>query len=94
MFCHDFIRYFEDQNPGQSWNVIEKRIFKMLKELFEAVVDGKPPAYLAESCQSRAMYAVDLMLQWTDDILGNSWFLGNFYWRWLCFQNYNQTFTY
>jgi len=79
MFCHDFIRYFEDQNPGQSWNVIEKRIFKMLKELFEAVVDGKPPAYLAESRQSRAMYAVDLMLQWTDDILGNSWFLGNFY---------------
>ena len=71
MFCHDFIRHFEDQNPGQSWSVIEKRIFKMLKELFEAVVNGKPPAYLAENRQSRAMYAVDLMLQWTDDSLGN-----------------------
>lgn len=43
----------------------------MLKELFEAVVNGKPPAYLAENRQSRAMYAVDLMLQWTDDSLGN-----------------------
>lgn len=69
MFCHDYIRYFEEQNPGQSWSVVEKRIFKMLKELFDTVVDGEPPSHLAESRQSRAMYAVDLMLQWTDDVL-------------------------
>ena len=70
MFCKDFIRYFEEQNPEQSWSKVEGMIFKMLKELFKAAVSGKPPACLAQNPQSRAMYAVDLMLQWTDDILG------------------------
>ena len=71
MFCHDFIRYFEEQNAGQSWDIVEKRIFKMLRELFDAAVSGQPPSHLAQNAQSRAMYAVDLMLEWTDDVLGN-----------------------
>merc|ERR1712071_349156 len=69
MFCHDFIRYFEEQNAGQSWDIVEKRIFKMLRELFDAAVSGQPPSHLAQNAQSPAMYAVDLMLEWTDDVL-------------------------
>nr|CAH0103372.1 unnamed protein product [Daphnia galeata] len=70
MFCNDFIRYFEDQNPGQEWCIVEKRIFSMLSSLLRASVEKKDnTARIPAAPQSRAMYAVDLMLSWTDDVL-------------------------
>lgn len=71
MFCHDFIRLFEEQNPGQNWQKVEARIFSMLGSLLKASTEGERMASLTSSPQSRAMYAVDLMLEWTDDALGN-----------------------
>lgn len=70
MFCHDFVRIFEQQNPGQVWNKIEERIFSMLASLLKAGCMGGTMTSLTASPQSRAMYAVDLMLSWTDDVLG------------------------
>ena len=69
MFCHDFVRIFEQQNPGQVWNKIEERIFSMLTSLLKAGCMGTMTS-LTASPQSRAMYAVDLMLSMTDDVLG------------------------
>lgn len=72
MFCHDFVRYFEEQNPGQQWCKVEERIFSMLSSLLKASTErrGDGMSSLTAAPQSRAMYAVDLMLQWTDDVLG------------------------
>lgn len=69
MFCHDFIRYFEEQNPGQKWSKIEGRIITMLGELLKGSVKEGVPS-IVHNPQSRAMYAVDLMLSWTDRVLG------------------------
>lgn len=72
MFCHDFIRFFEEQNPGQVWQKVEQRIFSMLGSLLKASTKGEKMSSLTASPQSRAMYAVDLMLEWTDEVLGKS----------------------
>ncbi|KAI9555883.1 hypothetical protein GHT06_018400 [Daphnia sinensis] len=71
MFCHDFVRYFEEQNPGQEWQKIEERIFSMLSALLKASTEKTADSMssLTSAPQSRAMYAVDLMLAWTDNIL-------------------------
>ena len=39
----------------------------MLRSVFEAAESRPPPAGIARDEQSRAMYAVDLMLEWTDE---------------------------
>merc|ERR1711920_245576 len=64
MFCEDFIKQFEVQNPDYKWEDVEKLIFKMLKEIFEGATLFPPPRGIAHSPQSRAMYAADLMLAW------------------------------
>ena len=28
MYCHDFVRLFEEQNPNHNWNKIEKRCIR------------------------------------------------------------------
>eukprot|EP00095_Tigriopus_kingsejongensis_P012092 snap_masked-scaffold702_size109376-processed-gene-0.1 protein:Tk12092 transcript:snap_masked-scaffold702_size109376-processed-gene-0.1-mRNA-1 annotation:"tubulin--tyrosine ligase-like protein 12" len=67
MFCQDFIKDFEAQNPGVSWKSVETSIHAMLKQVFEAAVSKSPPSGIARSPQSRAMYASDLMLAWEKD---------------------------
>ncbi|BFZ09676.1 hypothetical protein BsWGS_12715 [Bradybaena similaris] len=60
----EFIPEFEAQNPKLMWTEVVKDIFRALKELFEAAVSVPPPRGICPSPQSRAMYAVDLMLAW------------------------------
>ncbi|XP_078035387.1 tubulin tyrosine ligase-like 12 [Augochlora pura] len=63
--CADFILEWEKQYPEFSWrDEIEPKIFEMLREVFEAAVSVNPPKGIAENPQSRAVYAVDLMLEW------------------------------
>lgn len=62
MFCHDFVERFEEQNEGIRWKGVQNDIFRMLRELFDSACAEDPPAGIARSPQSRAMYAVDLML--------------------------------
>lgn len=64
MFCHDFIKKFEQQYPSFEWKEIEKKIFAMFKQVFEAATSLDPPQGIGNSPQSRAMYACDLMLKW------------------------------
>ncbi|XP_076638732.1 tubulin tyrosine ligase-like 12 [Colletes latitarsis] len=63
--CADFISEWGRQYPDFSWSdQIEPKILHMFREVFEAAVAKKPPKGIAESSQSRAVYAVDLMLEW------------------------------
>lgn len=70
MFCHEFIDQFQQQNPDQMWGVIEEKIFSMLSSLLKAAVNGDTNSCLASSPQSRAMYAVDIMLSWRNSTVG------------------------
>ena len=64
MFCHDFIKLFEDQYPEFSWKEVEAEIFKMLRKVFDGAVSQPPPAGIGHCPQGGAMYATDLMLDW------------------------------
>ena len=37
MFCHDFIKLFEEQNPGHLWKDVESSIFSMFRGVFEVI---------------------------------------------------------
>ncbi|XP_066594754.1 tubulin--tyrosine ligase-like protein 12 [Prorops nasuta] len=66
--CHDFLLEWEKQYPNHSWKEdVERKILKMFKEVLEAAIEEEPPKGIAKSSQSRAIYAVDLMLQWKDE---------------------------
>jgi len=64
---HEFIPMFEKQYPSHKWADIESKIFKMFRGMFEAAISDSPPKTLLHCAQSRAFYAVDLMLKWADD---------------------------
>ena len=59
-----FIPAFETQYPDHRWIDVEANIFEMIKEVFQCAVGKSPPEGLAHSPQSRALYAIDLMLAW------------------------------
>ncbi|XP_029046721.1 tubulin--tyrosine ligase-like protein 12 [Osmia bicornis bicornis] len=70
-FCHvkcaDFILEWEKQYPDFSWiEQVEPKILHMLRQVFVAAVVENPPKGIAECPQSRAVYAVDLMLEWKE----------------------------
>jgi len=71
MFCHDFIKQFECQNPGYPWAEVEANIFKMLRAVFDGATALPPPAGMGHSKQSGAMYATDLMLNWEKNEKGD-----------------------
>ena len=43
---------------------MQGEIFRMLKEVFQGACKLPPPQGIGQNPQSRAMYAVDLMLKW------------------------------
>ena len=66
--CADFIPNWESQYPDHPWKTkIEPKILKIFREVFEAATSADPPKGIAESSQSRALYAVDLMLEWKNN---------------------------
>lgn len=48
---------------------LQKSIFKMLEEVFLSATSKPPPIGIGHNPQSRAMYAVDIMLQWNKGML-------------------------
>ncbi|KAG8183034.1 hypothetical protein JTE90_015665 [Oedothorax gibbosus] len=64
MYCHDFIKKFEDHYPEYKWCEIEESIYKMIKEVFIASAMKESPAGIGTFPGSRAMYGLDIMLQW------------------------------
>ncbi|XP_015591188.1 tubulin--tyrosine ligase-like protein 12 [Cephus cinctus] len=66
--CVDFIQEWEKQYPNFSWKEsTEPKIFEMLRDVFEAAIAAEPPKGIAHNPQSRAVYAVDLMLEWKNE---------------------------
>ncbi|CAH4038070.1 unnamed protein product [Pieris brassicae] len=64
LLCDDFKRVWSEQYGDFKWSEVEKSIFEMFKNLFEAATSKPPPFGIAQSPQSRALYAADIMLSW------------------------------
>jgi len=65
--CADFLVEWENQYPDYPWRTrVEPKILSVFRQVFEAAVARPPPKGIAESPQSRAVYAADLILEWKD----------------------------
>ncbi|TPP63816.1 Tubulin tyrosine ligase protein 12 [Fasciola gigantica] len=60
----EFVRSFEQQYPGVVWDSVQADIFNVLIEIFTVACAHPTPKGISVSNQSRALYAVDLMLEW------------------------------
>lgn len=66
MKCEEFLERWKVQYPKHPWESIESDICDMLKEVLQGATKMGPPCGIGPSAQSRALYAVDLMLEWAD----------------------------
>lgn len=64
MLCAEFVDKFDRVYPDTPWSGIQEEVFRVLRCVFENAVSVPPPRGLCPSPQSRAMYAVDLMIEW------------------------------
>ncbi|VDP54297.1 unnamed protein product [Schistosoma margrebowiei] len=62
--CDEFVELFDKQYPDHKWSTIELKIHRLLVELFQAATKYPPPRGLTHNVQSRALYAVDILLEW------------------------------
>ncbi|XP_035778942.1 tubulin--tyrosine ligase-like protein 12 [Anopheles albimanus] len=67
MKCDEFRRCWATQYPRHDWDAIETDICTMLKEMLQGATKLRPPCGIGANQQSRGLYAVDLMLEWTGD---------------------------
>lgn len=66
MKCDEFMSKWQEQYASHEWGEIETKIYRMIREIMECATAVSPPCGIAPSPQSRALYAVDLMLDWQD----------------------------
>ncbi|CAJ0957839.1 unnamed protein product, partial [Mesorhabditis belari] len=66
MQCEEFVKQIENTHKQLKWVEVEKKIYESIRGLLEAASKDDPPCGVAENPQSRAMYGVDVMLQWNN----------------------------
>lgn len=64
--CEQFKIEWIKQYPEYDYVNVEANIKEMLKEVFECATIKEPPMGIKANTQSRALYAIDLMLNWED----------------------------
>uniref|UniRef100_A0A182QME5 Tubulin--tyrosine ligase-like protein 12 SET-like domain-containing protein n=1 Tax=Anopheles farauti TaxID=69004 RepID=A0A182QME5_9DIPT len=67
MKCDEFVQCWGEQYPKHAWDTIETDICEMLREMLQGATKVGPPCGIGACGQSRGLYAVDLMLEWTDE---------------------------
>ncbi|XP_053397096.1 tubulin--tyrosine ligase-like protein 12 [Mercenaria mercenaria] len=73
MYTEQFIEPFEAENPGFKWEPIEASIHQMFLEVFQAATSKAPPAGMSHFPLSRAIYGIDLLLQWSKNEKGEKY---------------------
>lgn len=73
MYTEQFYEKFEAENPDYKWEPIEASIHQMFLEVFQAATSKDPPAGLANFPLSRAIYGIDLLLEWANDENGQKY---------------------
>ncbi|KAK9869307.1 hypothetical protein WA026_003059 [Henosepilachna vigintioctopunctata] len=64
MLCEEFLLQWQEQYHQYEWHEVEQSICSMLKEILVQASSREPPCGIADSPQSRALYAADIMLEW------------------------------
>ncbi|KAL1513515.1 hypothetical protein ABEB36_002917 [Hypothenemus hampei] len=64
--CEDFKKEWSKQYMDYHWDAVEGKILEMLREILDCATVADAPCGIAENPQSRALYAADLMLDWTE----------------------------
>ncbi|CAB3404430.1 unnamed protein product [Caenorhabditis bovis] len=67
MKCEKFIETIEKEYPKIKWSELQTKINSTIHKALEAASKNKPPRGVASNVQSRAMYGVDIMLQYDDE---------------------------
>ncbi|XP_060067789.1 tubulin--tyrosine ligase-like protein 12 [Ylistrum balloti] len=67
---NEFIPMFEGQYPAYPWDGVEESIFQMTREIFQGATALPPPQGFGPCPQSRALYAIDLLLRWSTNKSG------------------------
>ncbi|CAK4081372.1 unnamed protein product [Aphanomyces euteiches] len=62
----EFEEQFKLEYPAENWDVVKANIFASIKSLFVAATAHPPPLGLGKSKKSRALYGVDVMLEWDE----------------------------
>ncbi|CAL8072969.1 unnamed protein product [Calicophoron daubneyi] len=62
--CTEFVQLFNQQYPNTCWSDVQEDIFRTLVDMFRAATSLPAPRGLTHCPQSRALYAVDLVLEW------------------------------
>jgi tubulin--tyrosine ligase-like protein 12 len=62
--CHDFIPMFEQQYQDYKWIDVQADLYGVISKVFEAAGGGDPPNAIIPFQQARAIYGVDIMLEW------------------------------
>jgi len=65
----EFASNFNHQNPDQNWNKILKSTYTCIQQFFLSATKCPPPYGLGHYNNSRALYAVDVMLKWNKTTL-------------------------
>lgn len=63
--CAEFLTQWSEQYPKHHWHNIERDICQMLRDVLIGATQCPPPCGIGKSPQSRALYAADIMLEWT-----------------------------
>ncbi|GMT14389.1 hypothetical protein PFISCL1PPCAC_5686, partial [Pristionchus fissidentatus] len=67
MKWEDFVVGLEKSNSNLKWKECENKIHESLRSILEKGSSESAPRGVGKNAQSRAMYGVDVMLQWNDD---------------------------
>ncbi|GMS84324.1 hypothetical protein PENTCL1PPCAC_6499, partial [Pristionchus entomophagus] len=67
MKWEDFVVGLEKSHSSLKWKDCEKKIHQSLRNILEKGSSELAPRGVGKNKQSRAMYGVDVMLQWNED---------------------------
>ncbi|TGZ61462.1 hypothetical protein CRM22_007976 [Opisthorchis felineus] len=62
--CDEFVQLFNEQYPNTRWRDVQADIYSTIVDLFVAASSNPAPRGLVSCDQSRALYAIDLLLEW------------------------------
>lgn len=65
--CKEFLELWKEQYPQHDWSNIELSIGDMLRQVLVGATMKAAPCGITQCSQSRALYAADIMLEWTTD---------------------------
>ena len=68
MNCSEFIGHFDGQYGKNSWSRLQQETYSSIKQAFTCATMKEPPAGIGNCAQSRALYGIDVLPRWRNDL--------------------------